>query len=71
MYLRKNVLLFKEKRGFTPYKLRELGIPLSTSQNIVDGTTKDPRISIVIKLAKIYNVSIDDLLLKDLEKEGI
>lgn len=31
--------------------------------------TKDPRASTLLKLSEIYNVSIDDLLKKDLESE--
>lgn len=31
--------------------------------------TKDPRASTLLKLSRIYNVSIDDLLKKDLESE--
>lgn len=71
MYLQKNLIYFKEKKGFTPYKLKQLGIPLTTTQQIINGTTIDPRVSIVIKLAKIFNISIDKLLLIDIEKEGI
>lgn len=68
MYLRQNMIYFKEKKGFTPYKLVELGIPLTTAQQLISGTTTDPRVSVIIKLAKIYNVSIDDLLTKDLSQ---
>lgn len=32
-------------------------------------TTQDPKASTLIKLSQIFNVSIDDLLLKDLENE--
>lgn len=31
--------------------------------------TKDPRISTLLKISEIYNVSIDDLLKKDLENQ--
>ena len=68
MFLQKNMIFLKDKKGFTPYKLKQLGIPLTTTQQIINGTTTDPRISIIIKLSEIYNISIDDLLLKDLSK---
>ena len=32
--------------------------------------TKDPRASTLLKISKIYDVSIDDLLKKDLESEN-
>ncbi len=69
MFLKKNMIFLKDKKGFTPYKLKNLGIPLTTSQQIINGTTTDPRISIIIKLSEIYKISIEELLLKDLEKE--
>lgn len=71
MFLQKNMKYMKDKKGYTPYKLSQLGIPLTTSQQIINGTTTDPRISIIIKLSEIYNISIDKILLIDIEKEGI
>ena len=70
MFLKQNMNYFKERKGYTAYKLKQEGMPLTTIQQIFSGRTEDPRISVVIKLAKIYGVSIDDLLLKDLEKEN-
>ena len=69
MFLRKNMIYFKEKKGFTPYKLKQLGVPLTTTQQIIDGTTEDPRLSVLLKLIKIYDVSLDDLIFKDLSTE--
>ena len=66
MFLQKNMIYFKEKKGFTPYKLKQLGVPLTTTQQIIDGTTEDPRLSILLKLIKIYDISLDDLIFKDL-----
>ena len=68
MFLKENMIFFKDKRGFTPYKLTQYGIPLTTSQQIINGTTTDPRLSVIVKLSKIYEVSIDDLIYKDLSK---
>ena len=68
MFLRKNMIYFKEFKGFTPYKLVEYGIPLTTSQQLINGTTTDPRLSVLMKLAKVYNVTIDDLIYKDLSE---
>ena len=69
MFLRKNMIYFKEKKGFTPYKLKQLGVPLTTTQQIIDGTTEDPRLSVLLKLIKIYDISLDDLIFKDLSTE--
>ena len=62
------MIYFKEIKGFTPYKLVEYGLPLTTTQQLMNGTTTDPRISVIIKLAKIYNVSIDDLIFRNLSE---
>ena len=70
MKLQKNMIYFKEKRGFTPYKLKQLGVPLTTTQQIIDGTTTDPRLSVLIKLCEIYNITLDDLIFKDLEESS-
>ncbi len=66
MYLLENMKHFKKTRGLTAYALKSLGIPLTTSTQLFNGTTTDPRISVIIKLANIYNITIDDLIFKDL-----
>lgn len=68
MFLKENMIYFKEKLGLTPYKLVDYGIPLTTSQQIINGTTTDPRLSVLIKLTKIYKISLDELIYKDLSK---
>ena len=66
MFLRQNMIYLKEKKGFTPYKLKQLGVPLTTSQQIINGTTTDPRLSIIIKLCEIYSLTLDQLVFTDL-----
>lgn len=49
----------------------QLAIKLELSRQTIQGyikQNKEPKYDILIKIAKIYNVSIDDLLLKDLSK---
>ncbi len=69
MFLRQNMIYLKDKKGFTPYKLKQLGIPLTTSQQIINGTTTDPRLSILIKLCEIYNLTLEQLIFTNLENK--
>lgn len=69
MFLRQNMIYLKETRNLTPYNLSKQGIPLTTAQQIINGTTIDPRLSFMIKLSQITKISIDDLINKNLSKE--
>lgn len=70
MFFKENLLYLIKTNNYKKIKLAEkLGI---TRQAITDlMKTTDPRASTIIKISKLFNVSIDDLLLKDLEKEQL
>lgn len=41
---------------------REAGIPFTTFTKIENGTTKNPSIETLVKIAKALDVSVDDLV---------
>ena len=63
----------KNLRFLTKTKINQnqLSILLNISRQAIGSLlkTNDPRASTLIKISQIYNVSIDDLLTKDLENE--
>lgn len=46
------------------------GIAYRTFQDIYSGITKDPRMSFLIQLSKGLDISIDDLIFKDLSSDN-
>lgn len=71
MNLQKNLIFLLKKMQISKQELSKLcKIPYMTLSDIIKGTTKDPRISLIINISLSLNISIDDLLLKDLEKEN-
>lgn len=68
MFLKENLMfLFKnrDKKEFC----NKCCIPYRTFQDVYLGITKDPRISLLLKISEELNITIDDLLKKDLSKE--
>lgn len=45
----------------------KLGISRQSINNMLRNKKLDPKASTLIKISKIYNISIDDLIFKDLE----
>jgi len=70
-------MFFNENLKFltknTEINQNQLAIKLGITRQAITTllATKDPRASTLIKLSEIYNISIDKLLLIDIEKEGI
>jgi len=59
----KNIKKYREKLGISQDKLSKLaGITLHTITKIESGTTPDPRIETVKKIADALGVSVDELL---------
>lgn len=71
IFLHNNLKYLKDKSGLT---WKEIGIKanikLRTLEDIVAGRTLYPRIDTIDALAKFFNVSIDDLINKDLCKNN-
>ena len=45
----------------------ELGTSVQSINRMLENTNLDPKTSTLIKISKIYNISIDDLIFKDLQ----
>lgn len=59
----KNIKKYRDKMGISQDKLSKLaGITLHTITKIESGTTPDPRIETVKKIADALGVGIDDLM---------
>ena len=56
------VFEYRKKNNFTQeYVARTIDISLSQIRNIEQNRTSDPGVSIALKLAKLFNVSVEDL----------
>lgn len=68
MYFISNLLFLTKTTGINQNQLSiKMGIARQAITKLLN--TNDPRASTLIKISKIYGVSIDDLLLKDLRTE--
>ena len=66
--LNKNVKYLRNSKGFTQERLAEM---LSISKNALanfEGGTRNTSIEVLDKLHNIFNISLDDLIYKDLSK---
>ena len=62
-----NFLFLKNKSGLSLRKISEITeIPLRTLEDISRNKTKHPSINTANELAKFFNVSLDELINKDL-----
>ena len=69
MYLKDNLAYLRIKYQLTYSAIEKLtGVNHSKVHRIETGTTKDPQISDITKLAKFFKVSLDDFVNKDLKK---
>jgi transcriptional regulator with XRE-family HTH domain len=61
----KNIKKYRDKLGISQDKLSKLaGVTLHTIAKIETGSTPDPRIETLRKIADALNVGIDDLIQK-------
>lgn len=67
--LRKNVRFLRKEKGYTLEQFgRIIGLTKNTISSFESGTT-GISIEILIKLRDVFNVSLDDLIFKDLTKK--
>lgn len=65
MYFTKNLLFLTKTTEINQNQLAlKMGIARQAITKLLK--TKDPRATTLIKISQIYNITIDDLLLKDL-----
>ena len=58
-----NIKRYRSEKGWSQEQVaREAGIPFTTFTKIENGTTKNPSIETLVKIAKALNVSLDDLV---------
>lgn len=70
MFISKNLTYLRKEKEVSYRKLASLScVDHSVIHYLENGRIKDPSITTVSKLAKALNISIDDFVYKDLEKE--
>lgn len=63
MVISKNIKYLRKKNNLTLRELAEKsGLTFGAIGNLERGVIKDPHISTVIKLSKVLNISIDELV---------
>lgn len=69
MYLQKNFLYMKEINNLSYEKIsKNTEINVSTLFTLAKGDQRNTRIEVVSKLSKYFDITIDDLVYKDLSK---
>lgn len=68
MYFLKNLKYLQKDMSLAELS-RLSNIPYRTLQDIYSRNSNNPKADTLIKLKLAFNISIDDLLLKDLEKD--
>ena len=63
----KNLRYLRESRGLKLDEFEFLGIKKGTMSNYELGNT-EPKLSLLCEISKFFRISIDDFLLKDIEK---
>ena len=66
----KNLRYLREKKGLKLDEFESLGIKKGTMSNYELGNT-EPKLSLLCEISKFFRISIDDLLLKDIETKKI
>ena len=71
-HLAKNLRFLAAEAGLKQSALgKALGIEQSTVQRIMAGTTEYPRLDSVLAIASYFGCSLDDLVHRDIQSEGI
>lgn len=61
--LKENLKKFREEKGYSKLRLaRETGLSARCIEHIEYGKAKNPQITTLEKIAKVLNISIDDLI---------
>lgn len=68
-YLASNLLYLRKLHNYSYDRLAKISnVPNSVLWRIEKGTTADPTLQTLINLVKIFNVTLDDFIFKDLSK---
>ena len=69
MLIRKNIIYLRKKRMISRYKLaKDLGVNESLLRKIESGITENPQINTIVKVCTYFEITLDDLVNKDLER---
>ena len=69
MVLYKNIRLYREKNGWTLKQVAQMiGIDYANLSRIERGVIKGVSIETVIKLSQLFEITLDELVFKELEK---
>jgi len=66
MFLKNNILFLKLSKKSYKELSEFTKIPETTLKDLVSGKVTNPRLDVLIKLSKAFNISIDDLVFKDI-----
>lgn len=71
-YFAKNIKYLRNKMGMTQTELAEmLGFKNFTTVHNWEAGKREPSFATTVKLAQIFGYKIDDLILLDIEKDGL
>ena len=69
IFIKENLIYLRKKNNLRWDEIARFSqVPLRTLEGILYKTTFNPRIETVVKLAKYFNITIDEFVLKDLSK---
>jgi DNA-binding XRE family transcriptional regulator len=63
-----NLQILRKSRGLKQSDLEVIGIKRTTWNNY-EGGSSEPSLDLVIKIAKFFDISLDDILLRDLSED--
>lgn len=66
MFLKNNILFLKSSKKSYRELSEFTNITQTTLKDIASGINQNPKLDVLIKLSKAFNISIDDLIFKDL-----
>lgn len=70
MHISKNIRFLRKSKGWNQSRLGELVEISNATVSSYESGVNQPGIDTVVKLAMVLEVSIDDLIFRDIEKEG-
>lgn len=71
MYLHQNIMYLLQKNEISIYRMgRDLNMSERTAYQITQKESEATRLKTVMRVAEYFGVSLDDLVYKDLSKEG-
>lgn len=71
MYLHKNIRYLRKSKGMTQSDLSNMLDKVNVQVSSYESGKTIPPMDVVMKIAEIFAVSIDDLIFRDIEREGL